>query len=243
MISIKTLLLIGIKSILIGWTIAVSGQSHNLSTETTLLFSYPKKETSKETQKALQHLQSVLKKYQNRNIYMKVTKKTHIAALGKDTVEKGDFYLNKGRFRISMNSDPASLMVFDGSYLWYQPDKNEKTVLKFKAHPQIGLFSSLFNYKNFVNFFSISSFQKKKKKLYSYVLKPKQSMTAVSKMILSCGKNINAVKVLWKDLGNWQYYIFSHLWFRQKLPKELFVFNTKGFVILQEGTNNKPASN
>lgn len=237
MIRIKTLTQI----ILISWTIAASGESSDPSTKIALSLSPSSEE--KEAEKALEHLQSVLKKYQNRNIYMKVTKKTHIAVLEKDSVEKGDLHLQRGRFRISINSDPASLMIFDGSYLWYQPDRTQKTVLKFKSHPQIGLFSSLFDYKNFSRFFSVVSFQKRKKGQYSYVLKPKPSLTDISEMILSCGKNINAVKILWKDLGNRQHYIFSNLWFRQKLPNELFVFPTKGFIIMEEGLKSNLAPN
>ena len=197
--------------------------------------SVEKQGISLQDQKAFSHLKTVLRRYKNRNLYMKITKETYIAAIGKKTVEQGDLYLEKSRkFRFTINSHPSSLMIFDGSHLWYQPDRGEKVVLKFKTHPQIELFSSLFEYEKFFEFFSVTSV--KKERQYFYILKPKQVVNTVENMILSCGKNINGVKVLWEGLGNWQYYIFSNLWFRQKLSKSLFVFNAQGFEILESKT-------
>ena len=184
-------------------------------------------------QKALSHLQMVLQKYQSKNIYMKVTKTSHIAAIGKQTSETGDLYLRSGRFRLSIQGEPASLMIFDGSFLWYQPDRAEKVVLKFKNHPQIGLFASLFDYKSFFKFFLVTPMKLKRKNHYIYVLELKNPTDAISKMILSCGKNINAVKILWQELGNWQSYVFSKLWFRKHMLKNLFVFNTKDFEVVE----------
>ena len=193
-------------------------------------------------EKAIKYLKTVLRRYKNRNLYMKITKKNKIAALNKETVEEGSLYWERtGKFRIAVGSQPASLLIFDGSFLWYQPDREEKLVLKFKAHPQIELFSSLFDHERFFNFFSVFSVRQKQKGHYSYILSPKEDKGTISKIILSCGKNINGLKILWQDLGNWQHYAFSKLWFRKQLSGSLFVFNIAGFEVL-EG-NIKPKAN
>ena len=195
-----------------------------------------------QNKKAFKHLQFILRKYRNQNVYIKITKKTHIAVLQKQTSENGDLYLEKnGKFRISINSQPAPLLVFDGSYLWYQPDREEKLVLKFDSHPQISLFSSLFNYEKFFDSFSAIPVHQKKINYHAYILEPKKNMKPISKMILSCGKYINGVKILWEGSGDWQYYIFSKTWFRKHFPENLFIFNTQGFEIM-EGSGGKPKS-
>ena len=191
-------------------------------------------EISLERQKALNHLRTVLKKYYNRSIYMKMKKEMYIAAIEKKTSEKGELHFQKGKFRISMNSQPAYLTVFDGSHLWYQSDRSEKIVLKFAVHSQIELFSALFDYQSFFKIFSVDTFSfQKNPRRYFYVLTPKKAMGDISKVILSCGKNINGVKMFWEDLGNWQYYIFSNPWFKKSFSDSLFVFNAKGFEILE----------
>ena len=193
--------------------------------------------------KAFKYLQFILSKYRKQNVYIKITKKTHIDAIKRQTTEEGDLYLEKsGKFRIAINSQPASLLLFDGSFLWYQPDREEKLVLKFDSHPQINLFSSLFNYEKLFNLFSVVSIRQKKTNHYAYILEPKEKIKPVSKIILSCGKNINGVKILWEGLGDWQYYIFSNIWFRKYLSKNLFVFNTKNFEVLDGKMKSKSAS-
>ena len=195
--------------------------------------------SSKEREKALQHLKSVLQKYRNRNIYMKVAKKTHIAVLQKDIEEKGDLSLSRGRFRFSISASSVgssgSLAVFDGETFWLQPSRAEKIVLKMQKHPQIGLFSSLFDYSAFFELFSVEPLPrpgKKSKAARLYILRPKKSMP-FSHIVLSCGKNINGAQLVQAKSGDRQTFRFSGLWFKKTASDSLFQFQTKGFEVME----------
>ena len=194
--------------------------------------------SSKEREKALQRLRAVLQKYRNRNIYMKVTKKTHIAALQKDIEEKGDLSLSRGRFRLSISASSfgssGSLAVFDGETLWFQPSRSEKIVLKLQKDSQAGLLSSLFDFRALFELFSVEPLPRQNARSPRlYILRPKKG-TPFSHIVLSAGKNINGAQIVQAEGGDRQTFRFSGLWFKKTAPDSLFQFQTKGFEIVEK---------
>ena len=86
-----------------------------------------KLEFSKEgLEKAMRHLKNVLKKYYRRSLHVKLKREIHISALQRTDRDMGAVYIQKEKFRISMDSNARELMIFDGSILWLQPEKRRK---------------------------------------------------------------------------------------------------------------------
>ena len=185
---------------------------------------------------ALNRLKSVLERYGNRNVQLKVEKLFHIPVIDKVSRAKGSLYLEKGgRFHYFMSADSTGhLLVFDGRELWFQPSTAEKTVFKVSSHPLWRLFSGLFDPKRF---FEIFIMEKTEQTPMGDVfhLKPRlKEMSDIQAVILTAGRYIKKIQVLWKDMDSRQEYKFSNPWVKKYFPESLFVFDTKGFKVISQ---------
>ena len=181
-------------------------------------------------------LKTVLQKYRDSNIQLKVEKTFRVPVINKVSHEKGTLHLQKGgRFRYFMRSSTSSgqLMIFDGKYLWYQPDIKVKTVLQLSSHPQWLLFSGLFDPQKFFEAFKVEKVQGTKNGAIIH-LKPKQAVINIQQIALKVNRYIRGVRVLWNDVNNWQEYKFSNPWVKQRFPKSLFVFDAEGFEVISK---------
>ena len=184
---------------------------------------------------ALDQLKSVLEKYGNRNIQLKVEKTFRVPVIDRVSREKGNLYLEKGgRFRYFMSTDSTShLLLFDGQDLWFQPDTGEKTVFKLSSHQLWRLFSGLFDPQRFFEIFLTEKMEKTPAG-YVFYLKPRRDMPDIQKIILTAGRHIKKIQVLWKDVDSRQEYKFSNPWVKKYFPESLFVFDTKGFKVISQ---------
>ena len=177
-------------------------------------------------------LKMVLHKYKNQNVFINVEKELYIPIIKKRKKEKGLFYLSKNKFRLQTQTSPGSLIIFDGSHMWYQSNLQESTVLKSKAdHPYLYLFSNLFNPDKFFKTFKIIS-SKKKNSLFIYQLRPLKNIGDIKEMTLFIGNHIQKLSIKWEDLDNSQSYYFRKPWFKKYLSPSLFVFKQKNFQII-----------
>ena len=181
-------------------------------------------------------MNTVLGRYQNNNIQLKVEKTFRIPVIDKVSREKGSLHLQRGgRFRYFTRSSTSSgqLMIFDGEHLWYQPDIKEKTVFQLSSHSQWHLFSGLFDPERFFQVFKVEKFEETAGN-YIIHLKPGKSAADIQRVILNVRHYIRKVRVLWNDMNNWQEYTFSSPWVKKQFLKSLFVFNTEGFEVISK---------
>ena len=197
-------------------------------------------EPSAPNKEALDRLKSVLEKYGNRNIQLKVEKTFRVPVIDKVSREKGSLHLERGgRFRYFMTADSISrLLLFDGRDLWFQPDTREKTVFKLSSHQLWRLFSGLFDSRKFFEVF-VTEKMEKTPEGYVFYLKPQRDMPDIQTIILTAGRYIKRIQVLWKDVDSRQEYKFSNPWVKKYFPESLFVFDTKGFKIISQTPGKK----
>ena len=184
---------------------------------------------------AVDWLKSVLEKYGNLNIQLKVEKTFRVPVIDKVSREKGSLHLEKaGRFRYFMSVDSTNfLLIFDGRELWFQPDTREKTVFKLSSHQLWRLFSGLFDSKRFFEIF-LTEKTEKTPEGYIFHLKPRRDMPDVQGVVLTAGRYIKRIQVMWKDVDSRWEYKFSNPWVKKYFPESLFVFDTKGFKVISQ---------
>ena len=188
--------------------------------------------TSADKIKATQFLKKVLKKYEQQSITFQVKKTFLLPVINTPIQEKGNFYIERGKFRFYMAGDPSYLMVFDGTNLWYQSDLKEQIVFQLKEHPHIYLLFAMFDSSEFFNYFEIKSFEKKSSNLYKFHLLSKGKVQGLKEVFLTVGNYVQTSKIVWEDLNQWQEYRFTNPWMKQKFSKSRFEFDTKGFEVL-----------
>ncbi len=188
--------------------------------------------SNKEKEKALSFLKKTLNKYQSQSIHFKIEKHLFLPSLEENIKESGNFYIEKQKFRLEIKGDPSYFMVFNGKYLWYQPDIKEKIVFKLKDHPQIHLFFRLFDPHSFFKYFSILKISQKSEKVYLFQLKAKQNKEGIKEIFMEVGNYIQEIKVTWNDLGQWQKYKFFNPWFRKSFSKSKFQFFERNFEVI-----------
>ena len=178
-------------------------------------------------------LEKILQVYTGRNLQIKIKKKYPIPIINKIQQERGQLYLQKGKFRYTIKSSPPKLMLFDGKYFWYQGDTSKKLMIKFSQHPIVQILLSLFDKQKFFKTFELLSMEKTEQGRLFH-LKPRKQVAGVKELQLKTGKYIQALKLIWQDEATYQEYVFSNPWFVKKLPESLFRINEKNLDILMQ---------
>ena len=135
----------------------------------------PAPRTQLANQKALLALKQVLKNYHFKSIQIKVEQEIFLFAIETSVTSQGVLSLKKGKFHLQLYGSPASIMIFDGKFLWYQADTSENIVFCLKEHPQIQILRGLFFEESFFNTFSIQDIQESVQK------KPRVQFSPVAK--------------------------------------------------------------
>lgn len=163
---------------------------------------------------------------------IKVEQELFLSSIKTSIKNFGVLHLKGGKFHLSLKGNPSSLTVFDGQSLWYQADTNEKLLVFLKNPLPIQILSSFFNEKIFFETFSIQN-SRKKNNNYIFQLIPNKEIKGLDEIFIKVGRYISELRIIWKDLGNWQSYHFS-MPFEKKIPDNFFKFSTKGFKIIRK---------
>ena len=177
-------------------------------------------------------LKKALKKYRLKTMQIKVRQEFFITSIKESMKNYGVLNKNGKKFYLKLTGQPSSISLFDGQFLWYQTDINEKLVFQLKDHPQIQMLSALFDEKSFFELFQIQQ-AKKNKSFYILQLLPKKEIVNLNELFVKVGSHISEIRILWKDLDNWQKLLFSKPIYK-KFPKDFFHFSTSGFQVLTE---------
>ena len=183
----------------------------------------------KQGEKALEKL---LKKYQNSAFQVKIKQEVYLSVIKTNLISEGFLNIKDQKFRLDLKGNPSSLTVFDGSFLWHQADKKEKVVFKLKDPMQFQILTNFFNVESFFKNFQIKEFHKKAQFEF-YHLKPKQEMKGFGEIFMKAGGFILEIRLVWKDLNNWQKYKLSKP-LQKDFPAEMFKFSTRGFQVMDQ---------
>ncbi len=175
-------------------------------------------------------LKDVLQNYHLKSLQLKIEQEIFLSAIRTSMKSQGHLDIQGEKFYLKLEGDPSSILLFDGEFLWYQASTSEKTVFKLKEHPQIQILNGLFSEKKFFEAFRIKR-SRKQNQDYVFELKVKKEIEKLSKIFVKTNNYISEVRLVWKDLDNWQKYKFS-----KPLPKEFpvghFQFSPSGFQII-----------
>lgn len=185
-------------------------------------------------QKALLALKEALKKYHLKSTQIKIEQEIFLFPINTSMKSQGMLSLKNGKFYLSLYGNPASIMLFDGKFLWYQADISEKIVFCLKEHPQIQILSGLFSEESFLNTFSIKKSVQKNREYFLQLL-PKKHIEGLSEIFMGIGTYIFEIRIIWKDLNSWQKYTLSKPLYKA-LPDRHFQFSTTGFQVITKKT-------
>ena len=135
----------------------------------------PVSDSDKKT--AQQVLIQVLRQYHLKTIQITVEQEIFLSAVKTSIKSQGSLSLKGEKFRLELKGNPSSLMLFDGEFLWYQADREEKTVFRLKEHTQMQILASFFSETNFFKSFHIKK-SLKKTELIFFNLNPKKILKA-----------------------------------------------------------------
>ena len=189
------------------------------------------KKEEKPQKTAFLALEKALKNYYSQSFKLKVQQELFLASI-KESIKSSGF-LNKqdNQFQLQLEGQPSSLLLFDGQFLWYQADTREKVVFQSKNHPQIHLLTGLFSGKKFFDLFEIKK-SKQKNKAYILHILPKKEIKGLKEIFMKVDTHISEVRIIWKDLNNWQKLSFSKP-IHKSFPKNFFKFSKQGFQIIK----------
>ena len=131
---------------------------------------------------------------------------------------------------MELKGNPSALLLFDGEFLWYQADTGEKIVFRLKEHPQIQLLTGFFSEKKFFKSFYTKKTRRQKQD-YILQLGLKKELEGLSELFIKVSSYISEVRLIWKDLNNWQKYKFSKPSYKE-FPDKHFQFNPTGFKVI-----------
>lgn len=196
-------------------------------------FSFSKgeeKELLKKT--AYLSLETAFKKYRLKSFKIAVKQEVFLASI-KESIKSSGFLNKKGAmFLLQLKGQPSSLFLFDGNFLWYQADTQEKAVFKFKNHPQIHLLTGFFSAESFFEAFEIKQI-KQYNKTYIFHIFPKKNIEGLKEIFMKVSSYILEARIIWKDLNNWQKLSFSKPVYKT-FPENFFQFNKQGFQVIQK---------
>ena len=175
-------------------------------------------------------LEKALKSYNSRSIQIEISQEVFLNYLKESLKTHGFLKKKKGEFRLELKGSPSSLILFDGHFLWYQADIREKVIFKFKKHPQIQLLTGLFSKKSFFEVFEITNFRKSKKS-YIFHLTPRADIPGLKEVFIKVKSYISEVRIIWKDLNNWQKLKLSKP-YHKEFPEKAFQMAEEGLQII-----------
>ncbi|MCZ0933002.1 MAG: outer membrane lipoprotein carrier protein LolA, partial [Oligoflexia bacterium] len=189
-------------------------------------------ETDSQIKQGEKALEKLLEKYQSSSFQVKIKQEVFLSVIKTNLISEGFLNIKGQKFRLDLKGKPSSLTVFDGSFLWHQADKKEKAVFKLKDPLQFQILTNFFNRKSFFKNFQIKEFHKKGS-FELYHLQPKQEMKGLGEIFMKAGGFILEIRLIWKDLNNWQKYKLSKPSQKDFLP-EMFEFPSDGFQVLDQ---------
>ncbi|MCY4321164.1 MAG: outer membrane lipoprotein carrier protein LolA [Bdellovibrionaceae bacterium] len=177
-------------------------------------------------------LRKLIQKYQIPSFQMSIKQDIFLSIIKTNLSSEGILFIKHPQFRLDLKGKPSSLTLFDGSFLWHQADKTEKLVFKIKNPMQFQILTNFFDSKSFFDNFQISKYHKKGS-LEFYSLDPKKDFHGLEQIFMKAGTFIIEIRLIWKDLNNWQKYTFSPP-LKKNLPEETFKFSSTGFQVLDQ---------
>ena len=181
-------------------------------------------------QEAQSILKQALENYHLKTMQIKIEQEIFLSAITTSMKSHGVLDIKGEIFHLQLNGSPSSVMLFDGHFLWYQADTSEKTVFQFKEHPQMQILTGLFSTTNFFKVFYIKRFQKENQE-YIFQLSTKKEIAGLSEIFMKVDTYILEVRLIWKELNNWQKYKFSKPIYK-KFPDKHFQFPSSGFQVI-----------
>jgi len=175
-------------------------------------------------------LRKILKIYHLKAMQIKMEQEIFLSAIKTRVKSHGTLNIQVEKFHLNLQGEPSSLMLFDGDTLWYQADTSEKVVFQLKSPSHIQILTSFFDEERFFEFFLIKQ-AKKTKQDYVFQLQPKKEIEGLSDIFVKAGSHISEIRLIWKELNNWQKYKFSKPRGKE-LPGRLFQFSTSGFRVI-----------
>ena len=181
-------------------------------------------------QTAQQALRQTLQNYHLKPIQIKIEQEIFLSAVKTSMKSHGVLDVKGKIFNLKLTGQPSSVMLFDGKFLWYQPDTSEKVVFQLKKPSRIQILTSFFDETSFFKHFRI---QKARKKGPNYILQllPKKQIEGLSEIFIKFDSHISEFRIIWKDLNNWQKYKFSKP-MDKKFSDQHFQFFTAGFQVI-----------
>ena len=176
-------------------------------------------------------LEKALDLYHFKSFKIEVQQEIFLNSLKKSIKSSGTLYKKGKMFRLGLKGQPSSLFVFDGDFLWYQADTNEKLVFQFKDHPQIHLLTGFFSGKKFFETFEIQKI-KQQNRLSILQLLPKIKIKGLKEIFIKLKSHISEARIIWKDLDSWQKISFSRPVYKA-FPDRFFQFPQQGFQVIK----------
>ena len=177
----------------------------------------------------LDHLKKVFQNYQG-DLQIPVESEVFLSSLNKKIKSKGSLDISKNKFRLILNGNPGSLLVFDGASLFIQSDLTEKTCFQVKDPKGIQNLQIFFDEEAFFKNFEVrEALQKSGFKLYK--LKPKIPLEEVDYILLKVTGFIKEIEIFSNEKSSSQKYLLKAP--RKKTFKAShFKFQTEGFDVV-----------
>ena len=181
-------------------------------------------------------LKKVLNNYQSTTLQINMEQEIFLSAIQTNIKSQGQLHSQGEKFYLKLEGHPSSVMIFDGKFLWYQADASEKVVFQLTNPSDIQILTRFFDEKKFFQNFHI---QKARKVNQEYVLQlsPKKKLAGLSEIFMKFGQHISELRIVWKELDNWQKYKFSKPK-NKSFPDKHFQFSISGFQVITK-TGNK----
>lgn len=183
-----------------------------------------------EYQKAVRTLQKLFKKYRLKGMQIKVEQEVFLSGVQSTIKSRGILNVQGEKFLLQLKGRPSSLLLFDGQFLWYQADTSEKTVFQLKQPSRIQILAGFFNEDSFFKSFQIIKAQKTGHS-HIFQIQPRTKIEGLSEVFMKAAAYISELRLIWKDLDNWQKYKFSKP-VDKKFTEEMFQFTPSGFQVI-----------
>ena len=175
-------------------------------------------------------LKKILKKYHLKSAQIRIKQEIFLTVIKTNLKSEGFLSFKANKFKLKLKGNPSSLSLFDGNFFWHQADRAEKVVFKLKNQPGFQFLAIFFNEKDFFKHWAVKKFQRKKSH-YFFQLQPKKPEEALSTIFVKATTHIWELRLIWKDLNNWQKYTLSRP-IEKSFPKKFFQFPSKDFQII-----------
>ena len=199
-----------------------------------LIFAAPiqakKPPSSTSDQSARAALKQALKSYHLKSAQIAVQQEIFLSPIKMKIKSQGFLDIQEKKFRLDLTGQSSSLILFDGQWLWYQPDKLEKTAFKLKNPPAIQMLSHFFDESLFFKSFQIKKTVKTGKN-YVFQAEPIKKIEGWDEMFIKIGAYVLEIRITQEELNNWHKYKFSKPVYKKFFDKH-FQFPTEGFQLI-----------